>query len=62
MRGSQPKPNLLVVLEDEVFVREHASVDGLAPLAVAVREVSALDHEVLHNPVEYCTVIVQRLP
>ncbi len=53
---------LLVVLDDEVFVGEHAAVDGLAALPVAVREVPALHHEVLHHAVEHRPVVVKRLP
>ena len=52
---------LLVVLDDEVFVGEHAAVDGLAALPVAVREVAALHHEVLHHAVEHRPVVVKRL-
>jgi hypothetical protein len=53
---------LLVVLDDEVFVGEHAAVDGLAALPVAVREIPALHHEVLHHAVEHRPVVVKRLP
>ncbi len=53
---------LLVVLDDEVFVGEHAAVDRLAALPVAVREVAALHHEVLHHAVEHRPVVVKRLP
>ncbi len=53
---------LLVVLDDEVFVGEHSAVDGLAALPVAVREVPALHHEVLHHAVEHRPVVVKRLP
>ncbi len=49
------------MLDDEVFVGEHAAVDGLAALPVAVREVAALHHEVLHHAVEHRPVVVKRL-
>ncbi len=50
------------MLDDEVFVGEHAAVDGLAALPVAVRKVAALHHEVLHHAVEHRPVVVKRLP
>ncbi len=53
---------LLVVFDYEVFVGEHAAVDGLAALPVAVREVAALHHEVLHHAVEHRPMVVKRLP
>ena len=47
--GQQPTP---LVLQLEVLVRKLLTVDGLAPRAVALGEVTALDHEVLDHAVE----------
>ena len=50
------------MFQGEIFVGKHSSIDGLAALPVAVREVPALHHEVLHHPVEDGTMVVKRLP
>lgn len=50
------------MLQREVLIGKHAAVDGLAPFPVAVREVSALHHEVFHHSVEDGPMVVQRLP
>mmetsp|Transcript_23541 Transcript_23541/g.47740 ORF Transcript_23541/g.47740 Transcript_23541/m.47740 type:complete len:211 (-) Transcript_23541:702-1334(-) len=49
------------VLHLEVLVRKLLSVDGLAAGAVALCEVSALDHEILDDAMEYAPLVVQRL-
>ena len=51
-----------VVLQVEVLVRKHPSIDALPALAIAFREVSGLDHEVFDHPVECGALVVQGLP
>ena len=50
-----------LVLQREVFVCELAAVDGLAPGAISLREVSALGHEPRDDPVEDRALEVERL-
>jgi hypothetical protein len=49
------------MLELEVLIRELLAVDGLAPGAVTVCEISALNHEVLDNTVKGRTFISELL-
>ena len=49
------------VLVDEVFVTELLAVNGLATSAVALGEVTTLEHELGNDPVEDAALEVQRL-
>jgi len=52
---------LLAVLQLEVLVGELVAVDGLAASAVALGEVTTLDHEVLDDTVEGGTLVTKAL-
>ena len=49
----------LIMLLCEVFVIEFVSVDGLAPSAIASREVSTLDHEFRDNSMELGALVAK---
>jgi hypothetical protein len=46
---------------NQVHTWESVAVDGLAAHAIALREVSALDHELGDHTVELATLVVQWL-
>jgi hypothetical protein len=50
---------LLCVLELEVFIIELVAIDGLATGAIALGEVTTLDHEVLNNAVEARSLVAE---
>ena len=52
---------LLGVLQLEVLIGELVAVDALAASAVALGEVTALDHELLDNTVEVGALIAEAL-
>jgi len=52
---------LLGVLQLEVLVREFVAVDALAASAVALGEVTALDHELLDDTVEVGALVAEAL-
>jgi hypothetical protein len=52
---------LLGVLQLEVLVGELVAVDALAASAVALGEVTALDHELLDNTVEVGALVAEAL-
>lgn len=51
------------MLQQEILIRELLrAVDGGAPGAVAVEEVTALDHEALDDPMELGPLVALRSP
>ena len=49
------------MFEIKILVLELFAIDGLAAGAVTVGKITALDHELLDNPVENGALVVQRL-
>lgn len=49
------------VLQNEVFVGEFLTIDGLATSAIVVREVSALEHEIGDYAVECGALVAEAL-
>jgi hypothetical protein len=60
-KEERTEETLLAVLQLEVLIGELVAVDGLATSAVALGEITTLDHEVLDDTVEGRALVAKAL-